>query len=112
MYRPPDPPKLTSGLVRTLRVSELTSTVDPVPKPLCKKIGIWSPKRVFLKLIQLYREMCPRMLGHTHFQKRDYLPVKTLAIMLTQVCHFPISAKAEVLSVTFQTTRQKVLSVL
>ena len=54
MYSPPDPPNLTSGLVRTLRVSELTSTVDPVPKPLCKKIGIWSPKRVFLKLIQLY----------------------------------------------------------
>ena len=51
--QPPDPPNLTSGLVRTLRVSELTSTVDPVPKPLCKKIGIWSPKRVFLKLIQL-----------------------------------------------------------
>ena len=54
MYSPPDPPNLISGLVRTLRGSELTSTVDPVPKPLCKKIGIWSPKRVFLKLIQLY----------------------------------------------------------
>ena len=54
MYSPPDPPNLISGLVRTLRGSELTSKVDPVPKPLCQKIGIWSPKRVFLKLIQLY----------------------------------------------------------
>ena len=51
--QPPNPPNLTSGLVQTLRVSELTSKVDPVPKPLYKKIGIWSPKRVFLKFIQL-----------------------------------------------------------
>ena len=79
MYSPPDPPNLISGLVRTLRGSELTSTVDPVPKPLCKKIGIWSPKRVFLKLIQLYEnkpgtiknpiKMLPEMQKNFEFSK-------------------------------------------